>query len=189
MNLPDILGAIRSRRKTLDELDGEIAKLESQRGQLLATPPDRSSVVAWALRAVDRAEQDFAKHLSEWYLAQENVAHVPGTWFDTNPGPRWLETQHRCPGVMEESHEGALAGPLDLDRKALMAILAPQLRESIPGWIEKHFPFKSGSLTTQERNSRLAAIDKKLSALFEEREKLAGELTRASSEIREILPE
>jgi len=189
MKLSAVFGALRSHRDSLQKLDAEIATLERQRGELMALPPDRKAVIAWALRAVDRAEADFADHLRSWYLAKENVGHVAGAWFDHNPGPLWLETQQRCPGVIEESHEGQMAGFVDLDRKAIMALLAPQLRELIPQWIEKSFPFQTGALSSEERKSRIAAIDKKLADLFRQRDEYASELSQASSEIREMLPE
>jgi len=189
MKLTDIFGSLRTHKTSLVNLQKEIAKLEVERGELLAAPPDKAAVLRWALRAVDRAETDFAQQLSSWYLNQENIGQVPGAWFDVSSGPRWLERQERCPGQIEDSHEVQAAAAVIFDRTTLMAILAPQLRELIPKWIAAHFPFQANAVASEERERRLAEIANRLEEFEAKRDELAGELSQARDEISSLISE
>src|SRR5262245_52598344 len=100
MGLADIFAPLRDHKESIAKINADIEKVEGEAGELRAAPPDRDSLVAWALRAVDRAESDFADHLSSWYFKRDNICQIAGAWFDSSSGPRWLETQQVCPGIM-----------------------------------------------------------------------------------------
>lgn len=186
MKVNEFLAHITGSKNSLAGVLTQLEALYQKRATLRATPPDRDSLVAWALRGVERAEAQFSEHLLGWYLSPQHVKGVPGEWFDNDVGVGWLEVQPACPGVRVSSADTTADSPA-LFSAALHALLAPQLKEILPKLIDRTFQFQANAMPSTERMKKLAAVEKEIAALEAQRESLIGELEETKRQVDSAL--
>lgn len=188
MKLAELLGLIKGERDSIREIDAKLRTLVDQLGQVRAAPPDRATVVSWALRSVDTAVAAFEKNLSGWYFLPEHVAAVPAEWYESDSGPSWLQSQQRCPGAGFSEAIMDAQGLPRVDHQVLVFLLAPTLRAALPEIIDKHFTFSPAAISTEERTKKVAKLEKQIADLQAQREQLAQALNEVRGELDGALP-
>lgn len=179
---------LRASGSDLRSCNEAIARIEKERAALTAAIPHTDDLVAWLGANIDQHAEYFTERMAA-YLSDERLAKRGWPEVEAMRGGFPVFKVPDVPASSEgkvlaptESRAGFQSDPLNA--RALVALLAPVLKEQLRPLVLRLMPSSARGIRKADRDRQLREIDERLEALYKQRDELHA-MARALVEVVE----